>query len=38
MTLLSGWRTQISEVAEVVKVKHARLGDDSDKPLRVTVD
>jgi len=35
--LAIGLKTDL-EVAEAVKVKHARLGDDSDKPLRVVVD
>jgi cell division protein FtsA len=35
--LAIGLKTDL-EVAEAVKVKHARLGDESDKPLRVTVD
>jgi cell division protein FtsA len=35
--LAIGLKTDL-EVAEVVKVKHARLGDDSDKGIRVVVD
>jgi cell division protein FtsA len=35
--LAIGLKTDL-DVAEAVKVKHARLGDDSDKPVRVTVD
>jgi cell division protein FtsA len=35
--LAIGLKTDL-EVAEVVKLKYARLGDDSDKPLRVTVE
>lgn len=35
--LAIGLKTDL-EVAEVVKVKHARLGDTTDKPLRITVD
>lgn len=35
--LAIGLKTDL-EVAELVKLKHARLGDDADKPLRVTVD
>jgi len=35
--LAIGLKTDL-EVAEAVKVKHARLGDETDKPLRVTVD
>ncbi|MEJ0073098.1 MAG: cell division protein FtsA [Candidatus Saccharibacteria bacterium] len=35
--LAIGLKTDL-DIAESVKVKHARLGDDSDKPLRVTLD
>ncbi len=35
--LAIGLKTDL-EVAEAVKVKHARLGEELDKPLRVTVD
>ncbi len=35
--LAIGLKTDL-EVAEAVKLKHARLGDDSDKPLRVVVE
>lgn len=35
--LAIGLKTDL-EVAEAVKLKHARLGDDVDKPLRVVVD
>ncbi len=35
--LAIGLKTDL-EVAEVVKIKHAKLGDDMDRPLRVTVD
>jgi cell division protein FtsA len=35
--LAIGLKTDL-EVAEAVKVKHARLGDESDKPVRVTID
>ncbi len=35
--LAIGLKTDL-EVAEAVKVKHARVGDDSDKPVRVVVD
>lgn len=35
--LAIGLKTDL-EVAEAVKIKHARLGDDADKPLRVVVD
>ena len=35
--LAIGLKTDL-EVAEAVKLKHARLGDDTDKPLRITVE
>ncbi|HSX31342.1 MAG TPA: cell division protein FtsA [Candidatus Saccharimonadales bacterium] len=35
--LAIGLKTDL-DVAEAVKVKHARLGDDSDKPVKVSVD
>jgi len=35
--LAIGLKTDL-EIAEAVKVKHARLGDETDKPLRVVVD
>jgi len=35
--LAIGLKTDL-DVAEAVKVKYARLGDDSDKPLRITID
>jgi cell division protein FtsA len=35
--LAIGLKTDL-DVAEAVKVKHARLGDESDRPVRVTVD
>lgn len=35
--LAIGLKTDL-DVAEVVKVKHARLGDTTDKPLKVTID
>jgi len=35
--LAIGLKTDL-DVAEAVKVKHARLGDDGDKPIRITLD
>lgn len=35
--LAIGLKTDL-DIAETVKLKHARLGDDSDKPLRIVVD
>lgn len=35
--LAIGLKTDL-EIAEAVKLKYARLGDDSDKPVRITVD
>src|SRR5581483_6144374 len=35
--LAIGLKTDL-EIAEAVKVKHARLGDDTDKPIRIVID